>query len=863
MDYHLTPPLFGIEPQTSFDEAWEVFCCELLNLENDTMLIRRRTPPDLGADLIWDEKKVIYQCKSSKDGQGRSFSIDKAEKSIARALANREIIGWQKYVLCTNVNLTGEIEQKLKAVLPEIEILGEAYWVNLCRKFHQEEAVISRFRYQSYSLPEPIWNIPSYLKNPLFTGREEVLEQIYNNLNTGNTTALMQPQAIHGLGGIGKTQCAVEYASRRRKEYRYIFWVNASTHETLTTSYIDLASRLHLLEQKEPEQDKIVEAVKQWLYVHDNWLLIADNAEDINLTSTFLPTTNTGHILLTTREPTGGRFQSVEVKKMEEEEGTLMLLRRAGQLEQASLQDREQARVIVLEMDGLPLALDQAGAYIKENPSTLAEYLETYKRKQTDLLQRRGRFWIDHPASVATTWSLNFEQVKQNNPLAADVMRVCAFLAPDDIPEDLFVRGVDKLGSLLRTLTNDPTLLREAVGELSSFSLMRRNPNKHTLSIHRLVQIIFKSAMKKDEQKKWAKRVVYAIKDTFPVASDIASWEVCQQYLPHALVCFDLIQQYNITSVEAALLLQNVANYQSERASYDTVEQMYQRALTIIKQHHPHNDALANIFYDFARFYYDQGDYEQAELLLQRAITINEQEAVEINIARNYNLLAALYYAQGEYEQAEVLLQRVLVIHEHSLGPDHPSTAMSLNNLAVLYYAQGEHEPEEHEPEEHEPEEHEPEEHEPEEHEPEEHEPEEHEPEEHEPGKYEQAETLYQRALAIHEHSLDADQSNTAMTLNNLAALYYVQGKYKQAEILLQRALAIYEYSSGPDHPNTAMSLNNLAELYYAQGDNEQAETCYQRALAICEHSLGSDHHSTVIVRSNYMDFHQATNYPM
>ena len=149
------------------------------------------------------------------------------------------------------------------------------------------------------SLP-PHWNVP-YRRNPYFTGREDILKRLAAALRTGNTAALTQPQAISGLGGIGKTQTAVEYAYRYATDYQAVLWVNAATRDTLIASYLDLARMLTLPEKDEQDQTITVQAVKQWLEHHDGWLLLVDNADDLALTEEFFPTGGTGHILLTTR----------------------------------------------------------------------------------------------------------------------------------------------------------------------------------------------------------------------------------------------------------------------------------------------------------------------------------------------------------------------------------------------------------------------------------------------------------------------------------------------------------------------------------------------------------------------------------
>src|SRR5712692_3206269 len=133
-----------------------------------------------------------------------------------------------------------------------------------------------------------VWNVP-YRRNPFFTGREEILSQVYNALNSHKAAALTQAQAISGLGGIGKTQIAVEYAYRNKHQYNAILWVNASSRDTFMADFVMLATLLHLPEQNEQDQEIVVAAVKRWLNINANWLLILDNVEDVKLVMEFLP----------------------------------------------------------------------------------------------------------------------------------------------------------------------------------------------------------------------------------------------------------------------------------------------------------------------------------------------------------------------------------------------------------------------------------------------------------------------------------------------------------------------------------------------------------------------------------------------
>ncbi len=665
----------------------------------------------------------------------------------------------------------------------------------------------------------PIWSVP-YRRNPFFTGQEGILTQLRTALTVNKTAALTQqatPQAISGLGGIGKTQIALEYSYRYGQEYQAVLWAQADSREALVLAYSKLASLLHLSEKDATDKSVVVEAVKQWLATHTHWLLILDNADEIELVDDFLPAKVPGHVLLTTRAQAHGTLaHGLSVQEMAPAEGALLLLRRAkvlagdATLEQAPGADRTAGLELAKELGGLPLALDQAGAYIEETGCGLEGYRQRYQRQQTTLLKRRGKLVTDHPEPVATTWLLSFTKVEEVNRAAADLLRLCAFLHPDAIPEELLaVKDVD-LGPDLGTLAEDPVALDDALETLSRFSFVRRNAGMQALSIHRLVQAVLRDAMGEGQAGQWAERVVKILKHRFPDPKDLAMWARCERYILHTQVCAEWIAHWHMTFNEAASLLNEAAVYLDDHAQYQQAEPLYKRALAIREEVlGPKHPNTANSLNNLAYLYFIQGKYEEAEPLYERTLTILEEVhgSKHPNTADCLNNLAGLYHEQGKYEEAEALLKRALAIREEVLGPQHPNTAQSLNHLAYFYYKQ---------------------------------------------DKYEEAEPLYRRALAIREEVRGPKHPDTARSLNNLASLYDTQGKYEQAEPLYQRALAIREEILGPKHPDTATSLNNLAWLYSTQGKYEQADPLYQRALAIFEEALGPKHPNTIVVRQNY-----------
>jgi len=545
----------------------------------------------------------------------------------------------------------------------------------------------------------PAWNIP-YQRNPLFTGREEVLKRLYTSLRAGKAAALSQPQAVSGLGGIGKTQTAVEYAYRYQQDYNAVVWVKAESRATILSDFVTIAHLLNLPEQQEQEQQLVVDAVKRWFQDHTGWLLIFDNADDLSLLREFLPTGGKGHILLTTRAQATTRIaQRIEVERLEPEEAALFLLHRTSILDldapidAASTSDRATAREIARAMDGLPLALDQAGAFIEETGCSLPDYLQLFQTRQTDLLQRRGKLVTDHPDPVATTWSLSFENVQQANTAAADLLRLCTFLDPDLIQEEIFTEGASELGPVLQPVAADPVKLNEAIGALLNYSLVRRNPD-HTLTVHRLVQAVLKHSMNRSTQRRWAERTVRAVSLAFPEV-DYDTWLQCQQYLPHAQACAALIKAWNMNFPAAAQLLMQAGYYLQDRAEYAQAEPLYQQALSIYETvKGPNHPSTGTMLHNLASLYQAQGQYEQAEPLYQRSLSISEtvEGPAHPNTATTLHQLASLYQEQGKYEQAEPLYQRALSIHETVEGPNHPRTRETLQALASLYQAQGKYE---------------------------------------------------------------------------------------------------------------------------------------------------------------------------
>lgn len=660
---------------------------------------------------------------------------------------------------------------------------------------------------------EKLWNVPNS-PNPFFTGREDLLELLLERLSARREAMLTQPQALYGLGGIGKTQVATEFVFRYVDHYSHVFWLKAADRETLVADFVALAQLLELPEPPKDEQyeTRLVASVKRWLSDHEGWLLVLDNADDLRMAQKFLPTRRKGYILCTTRAQASGQIaESIEVKKLTLEEGTLLLLRASKRvrgkatIEQAKPEDRAVAEQIAQEMDGLPLALIQAAAYIDETGCSLAHYLSLYATHRQELLGRPGNLMLDYEETVTTTWSLSFQQIEQQSPAAAVVLRVCAFLAADAIPEELLARGLAELSAIPGAEGLDTLELDEALAVLRKYSLLHRNSETHMLNMHRLVQAVLKESMDEPTRRLWAERTVRIVNASFPEASYVND-SPHQYYLPHVQECALFIKKYHLHFAESAQLLFKAGISLYYHGFYSQSQSFHQQALAIREEvfESDHLD-VADSLNSLAIFASNQGDYERAERFYKQAIGIREKMLGPHHptTAESLNNLGILYRTLEKYEQAERLLKRALGINEQSLGSENPVTLNFVINLASLYAEQ---------------------------------------------RQYEQAEQLFNQALATGKQVLEPGHPLIAHNLSLLARLSFEQGNHERAESLWKYSLAIIEKTLGSEHPATAERLSDLAELHFAQARYAEAQFLCQRALSICEKIFGPEHPDTIAV---------------
>jgi tetratricopeptide (TPR) repeat protein len=648
----------------------------------------------------------------------------------------------------------------------------------------------------------PLWHVP-LRRTPFFTGREVDLEQMHIALQASGTAALSQ--AISGLGGIGKTSLALEYAYRFRAHYQAILWVGADSREHLLAKLAELAGVLGLPEQHDTDQGRAVAAVQHWLQCYPNWLLIVDNLDDLGMGEEALPS-GPGHLLVTTRaHATGFVTNRLDLAPLTLEEGALLLLRRAkllppnAPLSQVSPVTHGWAEIIATHLDGLPLALDQAGAYVEETSCGLDGYLRRLATHQKALLQRRGQMVAGHPASVSATLLLSMARVRVVAPEAAELLECCAFLHPDAIPEELLTQGASELGPRLASVGADSVALDAMLESLGHFSLLRRNPQTQMLRMHRLVQAVLKDHLTPEQQQIWAERVVRALHCTLPEVG-LTPWIDFSRYFPQALRGNELIAVWNLQTREAGQLLAKTGAYLRQQGQYPEAERLLKRALflqqRLLGRRHPET---ARTLYHLAELFRDRGQYRRAQTLFCGTLQIQKQtlEDEHLHIAHTLTSLASLHRDQWHYVQGEPLARRALQILEQTLDPIHPDIADSLNVLASLVEGL---------------------------------------------GQYKQARDLHQRALFITETVYGLVHPQVAASLNNLANVFFAQQDYAQAEGLYQRAHNIQEQILPPGHLDVVTTLCNLANNYERQGQYTVAEPLAYRTNMLIEQGFGSEH---------------------
>jgi tetratricopeptide (TPR) repeat protein len=614
-------------------------------------------------------------------------------------------------------------------------------------------------------------------------------------LQSGGATAARQ--ALCGLGGVGKTNLALEYANRHVGDYSLTLWCAAGSSEALADGLSALAPKLGLSSKLDPAE--MVADVRRWLANNSGWLLILDGADAPEVLLPLCVRELPGSVLITSRAQNLGALgvaSPIVLEPLPVADAVAFLKKRTGR-STLPLDEERAARALAERLGRLPFALEFMAAYLYATGTTFQQYETLYYTRRTEVLRRApdGR----SVAALAETWRRNVLSVESEFPAAGDVLRFSAFLAPDPVPLELIEEGALEISPTVERAAAEALTVNEVITPLLHFSLVSIAAAERTYSIHRLLQDSIRDALDQTARRQWAEKAVCALNAAFP-DPEFHAWAECVRLLPHALAAGELIELFGFESSEAARLLNQTGYFLAETGRAAEAEAPYRRALAIRERtlgaEHPDT---ANSLNNLGFLCVALGRHAEAEPLYRRALAVRERTLGEEHseTTNTVNNLAELLHALGNVAEAEPLCRRALAVRERTLGAEHPITAQSLNNLASLEDAL---------------------------------------------GNFLEAESLHRRALVIRERALGAEHPDTANSLNNLASFYAAHGGALEAEPLYRRAIAVRERALGAEHPLTAMTLNNLATLYAEQGKRAEAAALYRRALDIAHKTVGAQH---------------------
>ena len=613
-----------------------------------------------------------------------------------------------------------------------------------------------------------VWKVPA--RNPNFTGRGPDWRS-GKALAGGATVAV---HSVHGMGGVGKTQLATEYAYAHASDYDLVWWVAAEEPALIPDQFAALAARLDLDPAADPEALRVL--------VHDRlrsvagWLLIFDNADGADrypavaarrAAAAGVP----GHVIVTTRR--GGFAALGPVLDLD-----VIGLPDAVRLLRARVPDLDQdtGEQIAEELGRLPLALEQAAAYLDRSQMPGGEYLELLRSRGAELYAR-GKV-SSRKDTIATLWDISLDRITAENTAAVQLLEVCAYLAPEPVPLDLFTTHADLLPEPLSSAAADPLAFTEAIAVLVDYSLAKRTAAG--LQLHRLVQATIRA--------RHAHPLPPHPRETLPDGLMRGRghairwrwrWGCCAPMRPAQIM--GAPQEWPRWAVllphvlAATAHLDHASNSRARRCGGCRVAAGPGGNLPAGARPAHRCPAAARTGPGHRR---------------------GRPRARPPRRRHRLNNLALILRDLGQPAAARPLQERALAIDEAAYGPDHPDVATDLNNLALILQDLGQ------------------------------------------PG---EARPLQERALAIDEAAYGPDHPDVATDLNNLAMILQDLGQPLGARPLLERALAIDEAAYGPDHPTVAIRLNNLAMILQDLGE-PPARPLHERALAIDEAAYGPDH---------------------
>ncbi len=644
-----------------------------------------------------------------------------------------------------------------------------------------------------------VWHVPA--RNPHFTGRSALLDRLRQQLRPARETLVVQ--ALYGLGGVGKTQLAIEYAHRYAADYDLVWWIDAERPVLIPDQLTGLASRLGL--STDAVAAEVVNRVLTDLGSRNRWLLIFDNAEHPTDIAGYRPA-GAGHVLVTSRYPGWGALGGrIEVDVLDRSDTVALLRTRIPEM------TVEVADKLAAELGDLPLAAAQAAGYLEQTGLPSPDYLRRLRTHRAGLLAAGDV--LDYQGRVDTTWAISLERLHTVNPVAVALLEISAFLAPEPIPLSLFTEHSDLLDEPLHTIATDPDALTDAVGAMVGFSLARRSPDGFQL--HRLLQTVIRNRIPPGRHDHRAATAVALLAAAYPGdPHEPANWAAYGRLAPHILATSPLGDAHRNSRYLLLRTITYLSNAGDARAARALAHELHERWQRVLGP--DHLDTLTAAASLAATLIY-LGKHEQANVVGEDALrrarrVLGPDHLVTLRLASSRITLITLAPAASTFgpeppntEQVDALAEDTMQRLLRTVGPDHPVTLLMCLNMAprrALALALK--------------------------------------------GDAATARTECEDVLRRSTNSLGPDHLATLGLAATLTLVLVLQGLTQQARALGEETVARSRRWLGADHFTTLLACAMLALADAQNGDAEQGRALGEDTMERARTTLGPDHPFTL-----------------